>query len=82
MNLKPFKYSNTQHKHHGSQKTTHKVHIKNGKGYKSLTHFKGGKRMYHSKKHLSFGEVTMIRKGKFIPGLFNDLKHKTRRRHV
>jgi hypothetical protein len=43
MNLKGFKYSNVQNNMHGGNKITHKVHIKNGKGYKSVTHFKIGK---------------------------------------
>jgi hypothetical protein len=82
MDLKTFKYSNVQHKIHGGSKMTHKVHIKNGKGYKSVTHVKHGKRLHHSRKALSTVEMGLIKIGKFIPGLFNDLnkKSKTRKR--
>jgi hypothetical protein len=61
---------------------THKVHIKNGKGYKSVTHARHGKRLHHSRKALSTVEMGLIKIGKFIPGLFNDLnkKSKTRKR--
>ena len=79
MNLKTFKYSNIQHKHHGNKKTTHRVHIKNGKGYKSVTHFTGGKKSHHSKSQLTSNEIGFIKIGKFIPGLFNNMT-KTRKR--
>ena len=80
MNLKTFKYSNVQHKMHGGSKMTHKVHIKNGKGYKSVTHIRHGKRVHHSRKALSTGEMGLIKIGKFIPGLFNDISKKTKTR--
>ena len=80
MGLKNFKYSNVQHKVHGANKTTHKVHIKNGKGYKCVTCVRGGRRMHHSKKPLSIAEMDLIKAGKFIPGLFNGLTKKTRKR--
>ena len=80
MNLKPFKYSNVQHNMHGGNKITHKVHIKNGKGYKSVTHFRHNNKIHHSKKHLSSSEIGLIKIGKFIPGLFKDISKKTRRR--
>jgi hypothetical protein len=80
MNLKGFKYSNVQHHMHGGKKMTQKVHIKNGNGYKSVTHIKHGKRVHHSKKALSTVEMGLIKIGKFIPGLFKDLNKKTRKR--
>jgi hypothetical protein len=80
MNLKTFKYSNVQHKMHGGSKMTHKVHIKNGNGYKSVTHIRHGKRVHHSRKALSTGEMGLIKIGKFIPGLFNDISKKTKTR--
>ena len=45
-----FKYSNVQHKHHGPNKKTHKVHISGNKGYKCVTHFNRGKKTHHSRK--------------------------------
>jgi hypothetical protein len=80
MNLKTFKYSNIQNKMHGGSKMTHKVHIKNGKGYKSVTHIRHGKRVHHSRKALSTGEMGLIKIGQFIPGLFNDVSKKTKTR--
>jgi hypothetical protein len=65
---------------HGGKKMTQKVHIKNGNGYKSVTHIKHGKRVHHSKKALSTVEMGLIKIGKFIPGLFKDLNKKTRKR--
>jgi hypothetical protein len=79
MNLKTFKYSNVQHHMQGGKKMTHKVHIKNGKGYKSVTHLRHGKRVHHSRKALSSAEMGLIKIGKFIPGLFKDVS-KTRKR--
>lgn len=82
MKLKTFKYSNVQHHMHGGKKMTHKVHIKNGKGYKSVSHFKHGRKVHHSRKALSYDEMGLIKIGKFIPGLFKDVsssKNKTRK---
>jgi hypothetical protein len=73
MNLKTFKYSNTQHKHHGSRKITHRVCIKNGKGYKCVTHFTRRRKTHHARKPLTLNEMTTIKMGKFIPGLFKDI---------
>jgi hypothetical protein len=67
-----FKYSNVQHKHHGVNKKTHKVHISGNNGYKCVTHFCRGKKSHHSKKQLTKCEINMIKKGKFIKGLFKD----------
>jgi len=80
MSLKGFKYSNVQHNMTGGKKITHKVHIKNGKGYKSVTHVRHGKRVHHSRKSLSTNEMSLIKIGKFIPGLFKDVTNKTRKR--
>ena len=59
---------------------THKVNIKNGKGYKSVTHVRHGRRLHHSKKPLTIDEMNLIKVGKFIPGLFKGLSSKTRKR--
>lgn len=83
MDLKTFKYSNVQNNMTGGKKMTHKVHIKNGKGYKSVTHVRHGKRIHHSRKALSTDEMSLIKIGRFIPGLFKDLgsnNKKTRKR--
>jgi len=73
-----FKYSNVQHKHHGPNKKTHKVHITENKGYKCVTHFNRGKKTHHSRKQLTKYEMGMIKKGKFVKGLFKECDKKKR----
>lgn len=53
-------------------KVVRKVHIKGGKGHKSVSHYKSGKHLLTSKKSLNGGEISLIKVGKFIPGLFKD----------
>ena len=74
-----FSYVNSQTSIVGGKKTTRKVIIKNGKGYKSLCTYKNGKKCHNKKKHLSKVEIQMIKMGKFIPSLFSDIKIKTRK---
>ncbi len=74
-----FSYVNSQTSIVGGKKTTRKVIIKNGKGYKSLCTYKNGKKCHNKKKHLSKLEIQMIKIGKFIPSLFRDIKKKTRK---
>lgn len=65
-------------------KVIHKVSIKKGKGYKSITKYYKGKLMSTVKKPISKHHIETIKSGKFIPGLFNDCKNcntrKTNRR--
>ena len=62
---KEFCYKNVERRAHIGRKTvTRKVIIKGGSGYKQLN----GKR-----KRLTRKEVSHIKKGKFIPGLFDEL---------
>lgn len=61
-------------------KIIRKVHIKGKKGHKSETHYKGGKKIFSAKKTLKNSEITLIKIGKFIPGLFKDCGCKTRKR--
>jgi len=64
----------------GGNKTTRKVIIKNGKGYKSICTYKNKKKCHNKKKQLSKSEIIMIKSGKFIPGLFSDISSaKTRK---
>ena len=74
-----FSFVNNQTSMKGGKKTTRKVIIKNGKGYKSLCTYKNGKKCHNKKKHLSKLEIQMIKIGKFIPSLFRDIKTKTRK---
>lgn len=74
-----FDYTNIQKHMVGGKKTTRKVIIRNGKGYKSVCSYKNGKKCSNNKKHLTKTEVQMIKLGKFIPGLFSDVYPKTRK---
>lgn len=56
------------------EKVVRKVSLKNGKGYKSVTKYKKGKRMFTAKKPICTSHMESIHQGKFIPGLFNDCK--------
>ena len=67
-----FSYSNVEHVMMGGKKQTRKVMIRKNKGYKSVCGFKNG-RKYTRKKPLKKSEIAMIKKGKFIPGLFSKL---------
>jgi len=69
-----FNYDNTDVHQNGGRKTVRKVAIKNGKGHKSLSHYKKGKKIFTIKKPLSVIEIVNIQRGQFIPGLFSDCK--------
>jgi hypothetical protein len=58
-----------------------KVHIKKGKGYKSVTKYHKGKKIGTSKNPIHKSHINLIRGGKFIPGLFSDCKCNKTRRH-
>jgi hypothetical protein len=64
----------------GGKKTVRKVLIKRGKGHKSVKYYKSGKLVSTVKRGLTPIEVSFIKKGKFIPGLFKDCSfNKTRK---
>jgi hypothetical protein len=69
-----FHYKNKEKKMIGGAMVVRNVSIKNGKGYKSITRYHRGKRVGTHKKPLHTNEIDMIKKGKFISGLFSDLK--------
>jgi len=68
-----YNYHSVQKYMLGGKKTTKKVIIKNGKGYKSICKYKNGKICHSQKKRLLKHEIQFIQIGKFIPGLFNDI---------
>lgn len=68
-------YNNTEVVLQKGGKIVRKVTIKNGKGYKSITKFRKGKKMFTIKKPIHKEHIKLIKKGKFIPGLFNDCKN-------
>jgi len=74
-----FSYKNIQQSMKGGRKITRKVFIKNSKGHKSICVHRNGKQCINSKKKLSKSEINSIKIGKFIPGLFNDLKTRKNR---
>jgi hypothetical protein len=70
----PYHYSNIQTKQAGGKKITHKVYINGSKGYKSISHFIKGKHVRTMKNPLSKTHISLIKKKKFIKGLFKDCK--------
>ena len=67
-----FHYNNTETKIQGvGKKIVRKVCIKNGKGFKSVTRYRGGSKTT-SKKSIDDNDIESIKHGKFIPGLFMD----------
>jgi hypothetical protein len=78
-----FNYENTETKQMGGMKIVRKVSIKKGKGYKSVTNYRRGKKISSVKKPIHTEHLKMIKGGNFIHGLFNDCKNckKTRKRN-
>lgn len=74
-----FNYENTEVKSQTGGKIVRKVSIKNGKGYKSVTKYRRGRKIGTVKKPIHKSHVELIKIGKFIPGLFLDCKCKTRK---
>ena len=67
-------YENTEIKKQMGGKIVRKVSIKKNKGYKSVTKYHKGKKIYTIKKHIHNDHIELIKKGKFVPGLFTDCK--------
>jgi hypothetical protein len=78
--LAKFDYDNKQVYHKDGKKELRKVSIKNGKGNKTVTMYKGGKKTWSKTKKLKKSEVMKIKAREFIPGLFKDCKNKTCKR--
>jgi hypothetical protein len=73
MENKSFNYNNVEIKTmRGGKKIVRKVSIKNGKGYKSITHYKKNKKSFYSRKPIHKEHINIIKIGKFIPNLFGD----------
>lgn len=75
-----FNYFNTETKIQSGGKTIRKVHIRNGKGYKSVTKYYKGKRIGTIKKPIHKEHINLIKIGKFIPGLFLDCNCKAKKK--
>ena len=63
----------------GGSKIVRKVSIKKGKGYKSVTKYRKGKKIHTIKKPIHETHIKLIKAGKFIPGLFSDCKTRKKR---
>jgi hypothetical protein len=74
-NSTEFNYENSEIKQMGGTKIVRKVSIKRGKGYKTVTKYKRGKKMSSVKKPIHKEHLKMIKRGKFVKGLFNDCKN-------
>jgi hypothetical protein len=77
-----FSYHNTEIKKQLDGKIIRTVTIKNGNGYKSVTKYHNGKKVYSIKKPIHKSHINLISLGTFIPKLFADCKcnnNKTRR---
>ena len=72
MDTSKFNYTSNETKQIGGAKVVRKVSIRNGKGYKSVTKYRRGKKLGAVKKGLHTADVQLIQFGKFIPGLFSD----------
>ena len=71
--LGSFNYENTELKTQtGGKRLVRKVTVKRGKGYKMVTKYVNGKKIYSVKRKLQKPEILKIKMGKFIPGLFSD----------
>ena len=83
MNTDNFNYENVEVKQVGGVKMVRKVSIKKGKGYKSITKDKRGKKISSVKRHIHGDHIKLIKGGRFIVGLFDDCKNcnKTRKNH-
>ena len=79
--MRSFNYENTETRMQNGGKVVRKVSIKKGRGYKSITKYHKGKKLYTVKKPIHKEHVNLIKKGKFISGLFEDCKGcKTKKR--
>ena len=69
----PYKYSNIEIKVlPNGRKTVRKVYVKNGKGYKSVTKYRRGRKLSSVKKPIHLEHIDKITRCQFVPGLFND----------
>ena len=81
MKNKSINYKNTEIVLQKGGKVVRNVTIKKGRGYKSITKYRNGKKIFSVKKPIHKRDIELIGKGKFIPGLFKDCKNcKTKKR--
>lgn len=79
--MNKFNYQNFETVAQKGGKIVRKVSIKNGKGYKSITKYRNGKKITTVKKPIHKEHIEKIRMRQFIPGLFSDCVNcKTKKR--
>ena len=76
MTTKKFHYFNKEIVHMGGKKRVRTVSIKNGKGFKSISHSHNGKHKKTVKRRIHPEDMKMIQQRKFVPGLFKDCHFK------
>jgi hypothetical protein len=69
-----FNYENTEIQKQTGGKLVRKVSIRKGKGYKSVTRYRNGRKVSTVKKPIHVDHINLIKQRKFIPGLFLDCK--------
>lgn len=69
-----FNYENTEIQKQTGGKVVRKISIKKGKGYKSVTRYRNGRKVSTVKKPIHVDHINLIKQRKFIPGLFLDCK--------
>ena len=67
-----YQYYNKDVRIVNGKKTVRVVSVKNGRGYKSITKYRGKKRLGTVKKRIHDDHIQLISGGRFIPGLFKD----------
>ena len=71
-------YLNTEVKYDkNGEKMVREVRINGGKGYKSITNYKGKRKHHTVRKPIKKSHIKLIQKGCFVPGLFSDCIRKT-----
>lgn len=69
----PYAYSNVEIKMlPNGRKTVRKVYVKNGKGYKTVTKYRRGRKLSSVKRKIHVDHIDRIKKCQFVPGLFAD----------
>ena len=80
-----FSYSNHEVKQlGGGRKMVRTVRVRNGKGTKTVTMYRHGKVTHRKRLPLCKHSMRMIKRGKFVKGLFDEClaKTRTRRRRI
>ena len=69
-----FNYKNTETKTQDGGKIVRQVSIRKGRGFKTVTKYRRGKKVSSVKRPIHRKHIQLIKAGTFIPGLFADCK--------